>query len=47
MIGLLFGFFISNIIITIPNQTGDWGIVASSMFIACTEIINKVRFVLR
>nr|YP_010330385.1 hypothetical protein MW504_pgp075 [Rhodella violacea]UNJ18101.1 hypothetical protein [Rhodella violacea] len=43
-IGLLLGFFISNIIITIPNQTSDWGIVASSMFIACTEIINKVRY---
>nr|ARO91007.1 conserved hypothetical plastid protein [Corynoplastis japonica] len=44
LITLLFGFFLSNIIITIPSQTSDWSIVAASIIITLIEIINHIIY---
>lgn len=38
---LLIGFLISNIVSTIPAQTGDWTIIGASLIITINEIISK------
>nr|WCH56288.1 hypothetical protein [Hypnea sp.] len=44
---LLFGFFISNVLSTIPAQTGDWGIIAASIIIAINEMISKTVYTVK
>lgn len=41
IINLLLGFFIATILATIPGQTGDWGIIGSSIIVGCGECISK------
>nr|QCI09127.1 hypothetical protein [Inkyuleea mariana] len=44
LISLLLGFFIATILSTMPSQTGDWGIIASSIVVTLNEIISKIIY---
>ena len=41
IINLLFGFFIATVLATIPGQTGDWGIIGSSIIVGFAEYISR------
>ena len=41
IINILLGFFIATMLATIPGQTGDWGIIGSSIIVGCMEYISK------
>nr|QVY58479.1 hypothetical protein [Kappaphycus striatus] len=41
---MLLGFLISNIVSTIPAQTGDWTIIGASLIITFNEIISKTIY---
>nr|QVY58050.1 hypothetical protein [Betaphycus gelatinus] len=41
---LLIGFLISNIVSTIPAQTGDWTIIGASLIITINEIMSKTIY---
>lgn len=44
VISLMLGFFLSNILSTIPAQTGDWGIVSAAIIVTINEIISKIIY---
>lgn len=41
IVSLLFGFYLSTILSTIPAQTGDWNIINASIIITINEIFSK------
>nr|QCI05178.1 hypothetical protein [Centroceras clavulatum] len=41
IVSLLFGFYLSTILSTIPSQTGDWNIINASIIITINEIFSK------
>nr|QCI07719.1 hypothetical protein [Nitophyllum punctatum] len=40
----MLGFFLSNILSTIPAQTGDWSIVSAAIIVTINEIISKIIY---
>nr|YP_009398418.1 hypothetical protein [Lophocladia kuetzingii]ARW67604.1 hypothetical protein [Lophocladia kuetzingii] len=38
---LMLGFFLANILSTLPAQTGDWNIISGGIIATCNEIISK------
>nr|YP_009628713.1 hypothetical protein [Acrochaetium secundatum]QBX88496.1 hypothetical protein [Acrochaetium secundatum] len=44
ILSILFGFFISNTLSTIPGQTGDWGIIGAAIIVTCYEITSKKMY---
>nr|YP_009397813.1 hypothetical protein [Sonderella linearis]ARW66999.1 hypothetical protein [Sonderella linearis] len=40
----MLGFFFSNILSTIPAQTGDWGIMSAAIIITTNEILSKIIY---
>nr|ARW69286.1 hypothetical protein [Polysiphonia sp.] len=41
ILSFILGFFIANIISTVPAQTGDWNIMSGSIIVTFNELINK------
>lgn len=44
LLSILFGFFVSTALSTIPAQTGDWGIIAAAVITTNQEIISKIIY---
>nr|YP_009393062.1 hypothetical protein [Bostrychia moritziana]ARW61624.1 hypothetical protein [Bostrychia moritziana] len=38
------GFFFANILLTIPAQTGDWGLMSAAMIVAINEILSQIVY---
>jgi len=46
ILGTLVGFFVANILSTIPGQTGDWGIIAAAVITNFYEIVSHYASVI-
>lgn len=44
IVSIMFGFFISNILSTLPTQTGDWGIISAAIIVAFNETISIIIY---
>nr|YP_009396773.1 hypothetical protein [Ophidocladus simpliciusculus]ARW65959.1 hypothetical protein [Ophidocladus simpliciusculus] len=44
ILSLMLGFFFSNILSTIPAQTGDWNIVSGAIIVTFNEVLSKIIY---